>query len=169
MNARHDAGGGYRHAWLGDAHIVHQQTHRFHEIVIVEERLPHAHENQVYAILWRRYFLILQDGTNLTHNLTSGQIALDAELRREAELAIHGAPHLAGDADRGPVPIASSIPLGGISRLAAIPCLSPVAFGHPHGFHALTVGKRDEITHRPIFRHNLLFNPRPAHGDPLTL
>src|SRR5713226_7346746 len=103
MDARHDAGGGYRHPWLRDAHILHQQTHRFHEIVIVEERLPHAHENQVYAILWRRYLLILKDGTNLTHDRARSPIALHAELCGVEEVVIHLAPPLAGDADGCPV------------------------------------------------------------------
>ena len=78
--------------------------------------------------------LIIQHGANLPNNFSGRQVAFHSQQRRQTELAIHCAPNLAGNTDRGSIPSAL--------RLAAISSFAAVAFGHPDGLHALAV---DEI------------------------
>jgi len=53
MNARHDPRRRYRHPPLGNSHTLHQQPRRLDEIVVIQKRLAHPHENQIDAILRR--------------------------------------------------------------------------------------------------------------------
>ena len=62
----------------------------------------------------------VEDGGDLAGDLAGGEVAPDAELRRQAELAVDGAAHLAGDADGG----AAVAVLRQCTHVAAI---SPVA------------------------------------------
>ena len=102
MNARYDPCCRYRHPSLRDADFLHQQPRRFHEIFVVQERLAHAHENQVDAIFGWRYFLIFEHRTNLTRDLTRRQISLYPQQRRQTELAIDSTSHLTGNTNRRP-------------------------------------------------------------------
>ena len=73
------------------------------KLVVVEERLAHAHENQVDAVAANFDFLAVEDGNDLAGDFSGGEIALEAEFGGEAELAVDGAADLAGDADGGAV------------------------------------------------------------------
>ena len=94
-----------------------------HEVVVVEERLAHAHEDQVDAVAADFDFVALEDGDDLAGDFACGEVALEAEFGGEAELAVDGAADLAGDADGG-------APAGGVLRRRigwglCFPTLSP--------------------------------------------
>ena len=76
----------------------------------------------------------IEDGGDLAGDLARGEVAADAELGGEAELAVDGAADLAGDADGG------SLVAGGFSvfRLRGE---DAVAVGHPDGFDGFAVGQ----------------------------
>ena len=86
---------------------------RCHEGVVVQEGLAHAHEDEVDAV-WLpmlRLRVAVEDGGDLAGDLARGEVAADAELRGEAELAVDGAADLAGDADGRPaIPASASAP-----------------------------------------------------------
>ena len=73
----------------------HQQPHRGHEVVVVQKRLAHAHEDQVHAVAANLDAVPVEHGHHLPGNLARGEVALQAEFRGEAELAIDRAAHLA--------------------------------------------------------------------------
>ena len=106
-DAGKDAGGADGHARLGDAH-VDEQADGGHEVGVVEEGLAHAHEDEVdacrggvAAAAAEVDAVAVEDGGDLAGDLAGGEVAADAELRGEAELAVDGAADLAGDADGG--------------------------------------------------------------------
>ncbi len=51
VDAGHDPRRGHRHARLRDPHSFHQEPHGRDEIVVVEERLAHSHEDQIDPLL----------------------------------------------------------------------------------------------------------------------
>ena len=58
-NARHNARGRNRHPRLRQPNFLHQQPHRLDEVVIVQKRLAHPHENQINAVmLWRNPLIV---------------------------------------------------------------------------------------------------------------
>ena len=103
QDAGHDAGGGDGHARFGDADFVDEQADGVHEGVVVEEGLAHAHEDEVDAVAADLDVVALEDGDDLSGDFAGGEVADDAELGGEAELAVDGAADLAGDADGGVV------------------------------------------------------------------
>jgi len=100
MDARHNPRCRHRHTPLRNADTLYEQQRRLHEILVIQERFAHPHKNQIDAILRRRDLLVFQHGTNLADNLARRQIALRTQQCRQARLAIHGATHLAGNANR---------------------------------------------------------------------
>ena len=101
LDAGHDAGGGDGHAREGEADFRAEQTDGIHEGVVVEEGLAHAHKDEVDAVAPELDLVTAKDSDDLTGDLAGGEVALDAELRGETELAVDGAADLGGDADGG--------------------------------------------------------------------
>ena len=130
-----DAGGGDGHAPRAEADLADQQAHRSHEVVVVEERLAHAHEDQIHAIAADANGLTIEDRDDLACDFARGEIALQAEFRGEAELAVDGATDLRGDADGGAGPIL----FAGANFVAG---LAVVTLRHPHGFRRFTLWTR---------------------------
>ena len=142
-----------------------QQADGGHEVVVVEEGLAHAHEDQIDAVAADLDAVAVEDGDDLAGDLAGGEVALQAELGGEAELAVDGAADLAGDADGGALAFRpflfggfefgwgaaffhpASGELGtGESRFVRLVALGFVAgfafvpFGHPDGFYGLLAG-----------------------------
>src|SRR5580700_10435727 len=90
--------------------------------------------------------MAVEDGGDLTGDLASGEVATDAELGSEAELAVDGAANLTGDADGG-----AAVGEGGgilfrcdgiiflvfllffLCGLGAVAAFASIAVGHPDG------------------------------------
>ena len=172
-NARNDSRCRHGHPPLRDTNFLHQQPRSLNEIVVVQEWFAHTHENKIDAILGRRHLLILEHRTHLTHNLARAEIPLNTKQRRQTELAIHGASHLAGNADRRAAGILSlnvfpitvrvlREPFRQLSGFASVPRFPSVAFRHPHGLNALSVGEGNQISHRAVLRHEPLLDPRQS-------
>jgi hypothetical protein len=49
---------------------MYQQANGFDEIVVVEEGFPHSHEDEIHAVMLRGNVLIIQDGQDLSGNLS---------------------------------------------------------------------------------------------------
>ena len=84
-----------------EAFAVDEDLRRRDNIVGVMERLAHAHEDDVGDVALR-----LEHAAglgNLVHNLRGAQMAAKAHLRRQTELTVHRAAHLAADAERDAV------------------------------------------------------------------
>ena len=78
--------------------------------------------------------MAVEDGDDLAGDFASGEIALQAELGGEAELAVDGAADLAGDADGG----ALAFGVGSFFFVRVVFAgFAVVAFGHPDGFDGL--------------------------------
>src|SRR6202021_34445 len=93
------------HTGLGDGHLGEEADGR-DEVGVVEEGLAHAHEDEinsgrsgVAAGTAEFDVMAVEDGGDLTGDLAGSEVAADTELGGEAELAVHGAPNLAGHAD----------------------------------------------------------------------
>ncbi len=95
QNTGHNSRRRYCHPRLGNLHLLHQQAHRRHKSVVVQERLTHTHEDKVDSIAARFSLLPLEDRRNLSRDLARRQVADDSELRRQAELAVDRAANLA--------------------------------------------------------------------------
>src|SRR5271154_527134 len=93
----------------------------------------------------------IEDSGDLAGDLAWSEVAADAELSGEAELAVDGAADLAGDADgRAPVREGGRVAcaLFGLlffGGLGAVASLTAIAVGHPDGLNRLTVGHADEV------------------------
>ena len=139
----HNPRGRDRHSRLGNIHLLHQQPHRRHKGVVVQEGLTHSHEDQVDSIAAGFGLLPLEHRRDLTGDLSGCQVADDSQLRRQAELATHRAANLARDADRRPRPgFLPQILVG--RRLIAV--LATVALGHPNCFDRLAIVSGDQIS-----------------------
>ena len=106
-DAGKDAGGADGHARLGDGHLG-EETDGGDEVGVVEEGLAHAHEDEVDACgvgvaagAGELDLMAVEDGGDLAGDLACGEVAADAQLGGEAELAVDGAANLTGDADGG--------------------------------------------------------------------
>ena len=114
----------------------------------------------------RRDFLVIEHGTNLPHDLASGQITLHSEQGGQAKLAIHGTTDLAGNADGRAVPRSSRGLFDLVPSLAPVSGFAVVAFRHPDGFYTLSVGEADEIPNRAISGDEFLFDRRNPKRQP---
>ena len=83
----------------------------------------------------------VEDGGDLSGDFPGGEVAADAELGGEAELAVDGAADLAGDADGGALVDGRCLLGGGFG----LRWLGSVTIGHPDGFDGLAVGHLDEV------------------------
>src|SRR5258705_990558 len=102
--------------------------------------------------------MTIEDGGDLAGDLACGEVAADAQLGGETELAVDGAANLTGDADGGAAigegdgilfrcdgiifPFFLLFFLGGLRAVAAF---ASVAVGHPDGLDGLAVGHADEV------------------------
>src|SRR5277367_5331014 len=102
--------------------------------------------------------LVIQHRTNLSDDLSRGQITLYPEQCGQAKLAIHGTTDLTGNTDRSAVPAACFFNF--ISSLAPVSSLAAIAFWHPNRFHTLAVGEADEVADRAIAGYEFLFERR---------
>ena len=171
LDAGNDAGGRDGHALRAQANFAHQQADRGHEVVVVEKRLAHAHEDQVHAVAADADGVAIENRDDLAGDFARREIALQAELGGEAELAVDGAADLRGDADGGAGPVFRSFShpscalrrkgWGNRSRsrnrnrglfVSTVAGFAAVAFGHPDGFHGCGVAGAalDQIALRSI-------------------
>jgi len=164
LDSGDDARGGDGHALGAEAGLEDEQADGRHEVVVVEERLSHPHEDQVDSVAADFDFVTVEDGDDLAGDFAGGEVALEAEFGGETELTVDSAADLAGDADGGALPT-------GAGRVRRLPCLrietggthllnklsfgavagfAVVAFGHPDGFDGLDGATRsaafDQIT-----------------------
>src|SRR6202020_1393229 len=148
-DAGEDAGGADGHARLGDGHLG-EEADGCDEVLVVEERLAHAHEDEVDA---RRGgmaagaaeldVVAVEDGCALAGDLAGGEVAADAEFGGEAELAVDGAAYLAGDAEGGAAVGEGCGWVGARGQgffflflfggLGAVASFAAIAVGHPDG------------------------------------
>ena len=131
FDARNDAGGGNGHTLRAKADFTDEKANCGHEVVVVEEGLAHAHEDQVDAIAADADLMAVEDGDDLAGNFTASEIALETEFGGETELAIDGTTDLAGDAD------GRATPFFGIG-FSVVTGFSIIPFRHPHGFRRFT-------------------------------
>ncbi len=139
-----DSAGRDGHARLGDADAFDEQAHAAHELVVVEERFAHAHEDEVDAVFAGLDGVAVEHGGDLAGDLAGGEVALDAELCGEAELAVHCAADLRGDADGRAAEafLGERAEVGAGAAVAAaipealLPCTGDRFFG-VHGFGGL--------------------------------
>ncbi len=117
--------------------------------------------------LGRRNLLIIQHGANLADDLSGGQIAFQTQQRGETKLAIHGAARLAGNTNRAAIPGAAGV-LCLTASFTAIAGFAVITFGHPNGFHGLTVAEFHQVTHGAVARGKLLGDHRQTDGKPLV-
>jgi hypothetical protein len=82
----------------GDAFGIEEEAESGGDVVEVEEWLALAHEDDVGVGL-ERVFVFFERDEDLGHDFAGSEIADEAELRGEAELAVDGAAGLRGDAD----------------------------------------------------------------------
>ena len=91
--------------------------------------------------------MAVEDGGDLSGDLAGGEVAADAELGGEAELAVDGAADLAGDADGG----AFVVVRGGFLGLflggcwGSVAAFAAIAAGHPDGLDGFAVGEAHEV------------------------
>src|SRR5262249_8096767 len=112
-------------------------------VVVVEKRLAHAHEDEIDALLPDLNRMAIEDRDHLPCDLSSGEIALQAEFRGQAELAVDGAADLARHADgcAGWMRLAGDGALF-IACIGAVSRFALVTFGHPDGFDGLPSRRR---------------------------
>jgi hypothetical protein len=160
FDAGHDAGGGDGHAPGAQADFADQQAHGSHEVIVIEEWLAHAHEDQIHAITADADGLAFEDRNYLACDFARGEVALQAQLCGEAKLAIDGATDLRGDADGGALPGLVSVMEGRLRFVLTHPFrklprkgwgteilfgfsfvagFAAIALGHPDRFHGLAL------------------------------
>ena len=86
----------YRHPVL-----VGQDPQRLHRVVVVVQRLAHAHQHDIEALIEEAE--LADEHTDLADDFTGGQVAVDAHLAGQAEGAAHCAADLCGQAERDAV------------------------------------------------------------------
>ena len=93
--------------------------------------------------------LAVEDGGDLAGDLAWGEVAGDAELGGETELAVDGAAYLGGDADGGSFVgvLGACLVVAGFFEggFASVASFASVAAGHPDGLYGLAVGEADEV------------------------
>src|SRR5208337_2851307 len=153
---------------LWNPHALHQQSHRLHEVVIVQEGFAHAHEYDVDALQRRLHSLLAEHRRDLTDDFSRLQIPPDPKQRRETELAIHRASHLARYANRRPAPsLRSRSTLDLVARFASVAVLAAISLRHPDRLHRLPVGQFHQIAHRAVARNKRARNLRKPHSPTL--
>ena len=172
-----------RHARCGNADALHQQQDGRHEVVVVQERLAHAHEDQVDAVFADLHAVPVQHGGDLSCDLARGQVAPDAELCRQAELAVDRAAHLRRDADGGtsvpclgqctPIPLVDAfvdllrrgaIGAAVVRVLGIVGVFDAVAVRHPDGFNGLAVSHAHQVALGAVDGNGGLHHLRQADG-----
>jgi len=121
------------------------------KLVVVQEGLAHAHEDQVDPVPSHLDCLALQHGDHLASDFARGKISLQSQFCGEAELAVHGAAHLAGDADGG----------SQIAGFPGVPLLGSVTPWHPNGLYCLPVLTGDQVALGTVDGAESLDNPGP--------
>src|SRR5262249_48198870 len=123
---------------------------------------PHSHENDVDPLPLQIHAPVIQHGAHLPHDLSRSEVALHAQQGGEAELAIHGAAHLAGNAYRGAPPFS-------VASFAAVSSLAAIALGHPYSLNRLPVGHSHEIANGSVIGSEAPVLPRLADRKSLAL
>ncbi len=156
-----------RHPRLGDANFGHQQPHRTHELVIVQERLAHTHEHQVDAVAADLHALALQYCDHLTGDLPRRQVALNPQLRGQTKLTVHRTAYLARNAYRCPMMFRR--PRGRFfgSRFGPVASFSVVTLRHPDGLDRVGIVACDQVALSAVRRSEGLQNLRQP--DPIPL
>ena len=117
-----------------DSFWIEQNAERRHHGIEIQQGLALPHQHDV-GIRCQHRLVFFQGEQHLGHNFARGQIANQPELRRQAELAIHRATGLRGNANR-------------------LPALA----GHEYRFDrrgasrglVFADGQRKQIAHRPV-------------------
>ncbi len=86
-----------RRGETAEAVLVSQDPQRLHRRVVVVQRLTHAHEDDVEALV--EHAELAQQDADLAGDLAHGEVADDAHAASEAEGALHRAADLGGDAE----------------------------------------------------------------------
>src|SRR5271166_6287279 len=173
-DARDDAGGGDGHARGGNSGIEDEAADGLHEVVVVEERFALSHEDEVDAVAVNIDALVVERGEDLANDFAWGEIALEAEKGRHAELAVDGAADLGGDADGGAARTVSSFKFRVssaresferfITGVGAVAGFTAVAFEHPDGFDGLAVGELEEVADGAVGGGEFLIDGRQSNG-----
>ena len=170
-DARNDARRRDGHARFGDGGAFHQEPHRADEVLIVQKRLALPHEDQIDPVATDFDLLVVENQKHLADNFPGAEVALHAQQRGHAELAVHSASGLGGEADGGS-PVGrrcagqwrrgrrrvgyaadDAAPAAGAGLLGI---LGAIAVGHPDGFHRLPVGEADQVTDCAVARDKAL-------------
>ena len=125
----------------------------FMKLRIVQKRFAHAHKNDVDALALHIHLAVIQHGDDLAHDFSGAQVAFYAQQRGEAELAIHGAAYLAGNADGRAMPFR-------VAGFSAVAGLAVIAFGHPDGLNGFSVGHGDEVADGSVSGLKAFLNAR---------
>ena len=124
VHHRHDAGGGQRDpaAGQGDALVVHHDHHGLGDVVVVVQRLAHAHQHDggEQARAFRPSGWAIRRSVAGRHELADdfrrAEIAHQTLRAGVAEPAGEGAADLGGDADRAAI----LLPVGDVDRLGLL-------------------------------------------------
>ncbi len=162
VNSGDDAGGRDRHARFCDAQALHQQPHRLHEVVVVQEGLALPHEDQVDAVALKRDAL-RSSSTAATWPTISPAVRLrcrpSSAVRQNwqftaqptwLETQMVARLHYRQRPLRQPRSVAS---------------FAAVAFRHPDRFDAVPVGKGNQVADGAVGGNVLLLNARLADDD----
>ena len=90
---------------------------------------------------------MVENCDHLSHNFTCSEVPFHTEQRRQAELAIDCATHLAGNANSGALPLAASLLLDFGSGVAAVTSFAIITFRHPDSFDGFVIRQAHQVTH----------------------
>jgi hypothetical protein len=144
VDHRHQAGGGQRDPFIGEAvtQVVAHHAHGAHDVVEIHQRLAHAHHHHIgeLALFVRHVAQMPRRHPDLADDFGGGQIAVEALGGGGAELAVERAAHLRRHAQRAAAFVGNE---HGFDRVLAVHAQQPLVgavFGrfieldlrHPH-------------------------------------
>ena len=168
MNTRHNPRRRNRHPRFADADLLHQQAHRFDEVVVVQKRLAHSHENQIDASLLRRNSLIVQHRAKPARRSPrrSGCASPRAARSGRTGNPPRNPPGSKRKSSPDPKPRAGLLTA---ESPASVP--SPASPPSPSGIQTvstrLAVREADQVAHRPVLRDEFLLDHAASRPTPL--
>ena len=115
MRSGHDADGGHRDVTGGDADIALQPLDGRPQVVVVRQRLAHAHEHDVRHAALGVIGEALGGADHLLDDLARRQLPIEASLARRAEAAAHRTPRLCAHAHGRAIAVTHQHALDGAS------------------------------------------------------
>src|ERR1700736_393106 len=125
---------------------------------IVQKGFAHPHKDDVDTLSLHVHLAVVQHCDDLADDFSGAQVTFDAQQRGEAELAVHGATYLAGNADGGAMPFR-------VAGFSAVAGLAVVAFGHPDGFNGFSVSHGNEIADGSVSGLKAFFKARMTNVE----